>query len=83
MIFDLIIDKACNNNLIAIKDLLIPLVSAGFGAFAGGYFAQKNYLKNSFKCDIQYINYTNSILFGLLNSLYSLKNNLLLIVKLK
>lgn len=74
MAFDLIINHTSNSSLLTVlKDILIPLVAAGFGAFAGGYFAQRNYLNNAFKIDIQYINYANSILFGLLNSLYCMK----------
>lgn len=74
MAFDLIINNTYSSGfLMILKDIFIPLVAAGFGAFAGGYFAQKNYMNNVFKIDIQYINYANSILFGLLNSLYCLK----------
>ena len=74
MAFDLIINNTYSSGfLMILKDIFIPLVAAGFGAFVGGYFAQKNYMNNVFKIDIQYINYANSILFGLLNSLYCLK----------
>jgi len=58
---------------ISLLEILIPLVSAGFGAFAGGWINQNIKQKNDFKADIKYLDYTNSVLFGLINSLYNLK----------
>lgn len=55
------------------KNFVMPLIAACTGAFAGGWFNQKYKQKNDFKRDIQYLNYTNSILLSLLNSLYGFK----------
>lgn len=76
MTFDFITYNTNNETLSFIsftKNFLMPLVAAGFGAFAGGWFSQRNKLNNDFKKDIQYLNYANSILLSLLNSLYSFK----------
>jgi len=51
----------------------MPLAAAGFGAYFGSILSQKNKYENDFRIDMQYLIYANSILFGLLNSLYSLK----------
>jgi hypothetical protein len=55
------------------SDFLIPLFAAGLGAYCGSAINQKNKEFNDYKLNIQYIMYTNSILFALLNSLYALK----------
>ena len=76
MTFDFITYNTNNETLSFIsftKNFLMPLVAAGFGAFAGGWFSQRNKLNNDFKKDIQYLNYANSILLSLLNSLYGFK----------
>lgn len=59
--------------LSVLKNFLMPLVAAAFGAFVGGWFAQRNKIKNDFKISMQYLNYTNSILLALVNSLYGFK----------
>ena len=59
--------------LSVLKNFLMPLVAAGFGAFVGGWFSQKNQQAYDFKVNIKYLDYTNSVLFALINSLYGLK----------
>lgn len=76
MTFDFITYNTNNEALSFIsltKNFLMPLVAAGFGAFAGGWFSQRNEQNNDFKRDIQYLNYTNAITLSLLNSLYGFK----------
>ena len=76
MTLDFIIYNTINETssiLSVLKNFLMPLVAAGFGAFAGGWFAQRNKIKNDFKISMQYLNYTNSILLALVNSLYAFK----------
>ena len=55
------------------KNFLMPLIAAGFGAFAGGWFTQRNKQNSDLKLDIKYLDYANSVLFALINSLYALK----------
>lgn len=76
MTFDFITYNTNNETLSFLsftRNFLMPLVAAGFGAFVGGWFSQRNKQNNDFKINLQYLHYANSVLLGQLNSLYSTK----------
>lgn len=74
MAFDFIIYNTNTHSFAnSIINFIIPLIAAGGGAYIGSWLSQKNKLKNDFKMDMQYLSYANSVLFAILNSLYTLK----------
>lgn len=75
MAFDFIIYNTTNTQSFVnnIANFAVPLIAAGGGAYIGSWLIQKNKLENDFKMDMQYLSYANSVLFAILNSLYTLK----------